>query len=85
MPLLLQVWFFASPVLYPLTAVPAAWRSIYILNPMVGIIDGFRSVVLEGRTPDLAALGSALAVVTVGLPVAYLWFKHVDATMADLV
>jgi lipopolysaccharide transport system permease protein len=71
--------------LYPLTAVPAAWRSIYTLNPMAGIIDGFRSAVLEGRTPDLAALGSALAVVTVGLPVAYLWFKHVDATMADLV
>jgi lipopolysaccharide transport system permease protein len=85
MPLLLQVWFFASPVLYPLTAVPAAWRFMYTLNPMAGIIDGFRSVVLEGRTPDLAALGSALAVVTVGLPVAYLWFKHVDATMADLV
>ena len=85
MPLLLQVWFFASPVLYPLSAVPAAWRSIYLLNPMAGIIDGFRSVVLEGRAPDLAALGSALAVVTVGLPVAYLWFKHVDATMADLV
>jgi lipopolysaccharide transport system permease protein len=85
MPLLLQVWFFSSPVLYPLSAVPAAWQSIYTLNPMAGIIDGFRSVVLEGRTPDLAALGSALAVVTVGLLVAYLWFKHVDATMADLV
>jgi ABC-type polysaccharide/polyol phosphate export permease len=52
---------------------------------MAGIIDGFRSAVLDGRTPDLAALGSSLAVVTVGLPVAYVWFKHVDATMADLV
>jgi hypothetical protein len=41
--------------------------------------------VLEGRTPDLAALGSAFAIVAVGLPIAYLWFKHVDATMADLV
>ena len=85
MPLLLQVWFFASPVLYPLAAVPPAWRSVYTLNPMAGIVDGFRSAVLEARTPDLAALGSSLAVVTVGLPVAYLWFKHVDATMADLV
>jgi lipopolysaccharide transport system permease protein len=85
MPLLLQVWFFASPVLYPLAAVPPAWRSVYMLNPMAGIVDGFRSAVLEARTPDLAALGSSLAVVTVGLPIAYLWFKRVDATMADLV
>jgi lipopolysaccharide transport system permease protein len=85
MPLLLQLWFFASPVLYPLAAVPAAWRSAYTLNPMAGIVDGFRSAVLEGRTPDLAALGSSRAVVAVGLPIAYLWFKHVDATMADLV
>ena len=85
MPLLLQVWFFASPVLYPLGAVPPAWRSVYTLNPMAGIVDGFRSAVLEARTPDLAALGSSLAVVTVGLPIAYLWFKHVDATMADVV
>jgi lipopolysaccharide transport system permease protein len=85
MPLLLQIWFFASPVLYPLAAVPATWHRVYTLNPMAGIVDGFRSAVLEGRTPDLAALGSAFAIVAVGLPIAYLWFKHVDATMADLV
>jgi len=85
MPLLLQIWFFASPVLYPLAAVPAAWRPFYTLNPMAGIIDGFRGAVLEGRAPDLAALGSSFAVVIIGLPIAYLWFKHVDATMADLV
>ena len=47
--------------------------------------DLFRGAVLEGRAPDLAALGSSFAVVIVGLPFAYLWFKHVDATMADLV
>jgi len=85
MPLLLQIWFFASPVLYPLAAVPTAWRPFYTLNPMAGIIDGFRGAVLEGRSPDLAALGSSFAVVIIGLPIAYLWFKHVDATMADLV
>ena len=84
MPLLLQIWFFASPVLYPLDAVPAAWRSVYSLNPMAGIVDGFRAAVLEARTPDLAALASSLAVVAIGLPIAYLWFKHVDATIADL-
>jgi lipopolysaccharide transport system permease protein len=55
MPLLLQIWFFASPVLYPLAAVPAKWHRLYTLNPMAGIVDGFRSAVLEGRTPDSIA------------------------------
>ena len=85
LPLLLQVWFFASPVLYPLDTVPAAWRGWYTLNPMAGIVDGFRTAALEGAVPDLAALGTSAAIVAVGLPVAYLCFKHVEATMADVV
>lgn len=85
LPLLLQVWFFSSPVLYPLEAVPDGWRAAYILNPMAGIVDGFRTAVLEGTAPDLAALGVSAAIVAVALPAAYLCFKHVDATMADVV
>jgi lipopolysaccharide transport system permease protein len=85
LPLLLQVWFFASPVLYPLDAVPARWRGLYTLNPMAGIIDGFRTAVLDGATPDLAALGASAAFVAVALPAAYLAFKHIEATMADVV
>ncbi len=83
MPLLLQFWMFASPVIYPLEAVPARWRSLYLLNPMAGLVDGFRKAVLDGVAPDLVALGGAALVTAAMLPVAYLWFKHVDATMAD--
>jgi lipopolysaccharide transport system permease protein len=83
MPLLLQLWMFASPVIYPLDAVPAQWREWYLLNPMAGIVDGFRRAVLEGAAPDPAALLNAGIVMAVALPIAYLWFKHVDATMAD--
>jgi len=83
MPLLLQVWMFASPVIYPLEAVPAAWRGWYVLNPMVGIVDGFRRAVMEGRAPDPAVLGVSALVVAVLLPASYVWFKHVEATMAD--
>jgi lipopolysaccharide transport system permease protein len=83
MPLLLQVWMFASPVIYPLEAVPAQWRSWYLLNPMAGIVAGFRRAILDGAAPDLSALGVAIAITVLVLPLAYLWFKHVDATMAD--
>ena len=85
MPLLLQVWMFASPVIYPLSAVPEQWRPWYQLNPMTGIIDGFRRAVVEGAPPDLPALGMAALVSFGALPFAYLWFKRVDATLADFI
>jgi len=83
MPLLIQLWMFASPVIYPLSAVPDRWRAWYLLNPMVGIVDSFRRAVLDGAAPDPSALGWSAAVTLVVLPLAYLWFKHVEATMAD--
>jgi lipopolysaccharide transport system permease protein len=85
MPLLLQLWMFASPVIYPLNAVPQSWRAWYVLNPMVGIVDGFRHVVLDGVAPDHAALAWAALVTLLVLPLSYLWFKHVEATMADII
>src|ERR1044072_5804373 len=56
MPLLLQLWLFATPVIYPLSAVPERWRSFYTLNPMVGVIESFRDVVLKGEAPDVRSL-----------------------------
>ena len=85
MPLLLQVWMFASPVIYPLSAVPETWRTWYLLNPMVGIVDSFRRAVLDGVAPDPVALGWSAVVTVVVLPIAYAWFKHVEATMADVI
>jgi lipopolysaccharide transport system permease protein len=84
-PLLLQVWLFATPVIYPLSAVPARWRSFYLLNPMVGIIESFRQVILKGTAPESGSLLLS-AVISVTLLIAsYLYFKQVEATMADFV
>jgi lipopolysaccharide transport system permease protein len=84
-PIAMQVWMFASPVLYPLAAVPTRLQSIYQLNPMVGIIEGLRSVVLHGEPPATAALWVP-AVISVGLLIiAYSYFKRVEATMADVI
>ena len=85
MPLLLQIWMFASPVVYPLSAVPVRFRGWYALNPMVGVIENFRRVMLQGVAPDFYSLGVAAAIAVVLLPLAYLYFKKVEATMADII
>lgn len=84
-PLLLQLWMFATPVVYPLSAVPARFRPFYVLNPMVGTVENFRRVVLQGVQPDLYTLGLSASVTLVLVIVAYIYFKHVEATVADLV
>jgi lipopolysaccharide transport system permease protein len=85
MPVLLQVWMFASPVIYPLSLVPEGWRHWYLLNPMAGIISSFRDVLLQGAPPDPRPLGYAVVITVVALPIAYLVFKRAEATMADMV
>lgn len=85
LPLVLQLWMFASPVVYPLSVVPDTWRWWYLLNPLAGVIDGFRQALLHAGAPDPAPLRYAAAVTAVALPVAYLLFKRAEATMADVV
>ncbi len=84
LPVALQLWMFASPVLYPLRVVPPSWRTAYVLNPMAGLIEGFRRAVL-GLPADVHSLAIATAVTIVALPLAYLVFSHVEATLADVV
>jgi lipopolysaccharide transport system permease protein len=85
MPLLLQLWMFATPVVYPLEQVPQRFRGLYVLNPMVGVVDGFRRAVVLGEAPDLRLLALSAAVSLVLLPAAYVYFKRVEATVADVI
>ncbi|HYW50587.1 MAG TPA: ABC transporter permease, partial [Gemmatimonadaceae bacterium] len=68
LPLLLQIWMFATPVIYPLAVVMQSrrlsdgFKFAYSLNPMVGIIENFRRVVLQGTGPDFRSLGMAVGV-----------------------
>jgi lipopolysaccharide transport system permease protein len=50
-PFLIQIWMFASPVAYPVSVVPEKWRLLYSLNPMTGVIEGFRWLSWEGKPP----------------------------------
>lgn len=89
MPVVMQVWLFASPVLYPLAAVrrtlPAPLYTLYTMNPIAGVVDTFRRALVLHETPDLDALVMAAAIAAVLLPAAYIYFKYVELTMADLV
>ena len=85
LPLVMQLWMFASPVAYPLSVVPASLRPIYLLNPMAGIIESYRRVILHGETPDLASLGLSVSVALALLSVGYLWFKRAERTFADVI
>lgn len=82
-PLLLQVWLFATPVIYPLSAVPERLRPYYMLNPMAGIIENFRQVILRGAPPKTSSLLLAAVIAAIMLVFSYLYFKRVEATMAD--
>ena len=83
-PFLLQVWLYGTPVVYPLSAVPDGWRWVFYLNPMTGLVDGFRFSVL-GAGYGIAGLLSALplAVVLLGLGVSY--FQGVQRKFADVI
>jgi lipopolysaccharide transport system permease protein len=85
LPVLLQLWMFGSPVIYPLSALPGSWRSWYLLNPMAGIVSSCRDILLKGIAPDPEPLRIALIVTAIALPLAYLFFKRAEATMADLI
>jgi lipopolysaccharide transport system permease protein len=84
-PLIAQVWLFASPIAYPITAVPEAWRNVYALNPMVGIVTSFRDAALGIGDPASSYLGIS-ALVTAGLLVSgMLYFRRVDRLFADVI
>jgi lipopolysaccharide transport system permease protein len=65
--------------------VPQRWRGLYALNPMVGVIENFRRAVLQGVAPDYYSLGVSTVIAVLLLPIAYLYFKKVEATMADII
>jgi lipopolysaccharide transport system permease protein len=84
-PFLVQFWLFASPVAYPSSLVPERWRAIYGLNPMAGVIDGFRWAV-TGQNPPSAGLVAVSAAAVMVMLLAGLWyFRRVEATVADVV
>lgn len=84
LPFLIQLWFFASPIIYPTSLLPERWRWILALNPMTGIIEGFRSA-LFGRRFDWQAIAISALITFALLIYATLSFKRMEKTFADIV
>lgn len=85
MSFLVQFWMLASPVAYPSSLVPARWRWLYGLNPMAGVIDGFRwALTGHGQAPGALLLASSTMVAVVLLG-GLMFFYRMEGTMADVV
>jgi len=80
----LQIWFYASPVIYPATAVPEYLRPYYYLNPMTGIIEAYRDVLLRSQLPGSYLLPSVVISIIVFV-IGYWFFKRVEFQFADIV
>lgn len=83
-PLLVQVWLFLTPVMYPLDSVPQSLRGLYLLNPMTGLIDSFRDVLLYGRAPSLEILTPGLIGATFMLALGSWYFRSTEDRFADV-
>lgn len=80
----LQIWFYATPIIYPLTAVPEQYHQYYFLNPMVGIIESYRDVLIYNRLPGSYLLFSGLIALVIFF-LGYRFFKKVEFQFADII
>lgn len=85
-PFIVQLWLFATPIAFSMEVVPERFRLLYVvINPLAGLIDGFRSIILHGRPPVAAHL-AVVAVVSVGLFLgSYVFFKRLERNFADVI
>ncbi len=84
-PFLIQCWMYASPVAYPVSVVPEGWRVLYGLNPMAGVIEGFRWALLGKQSPDVGIMMVSVIAVIALLIGGVIFFKHMEQTFADVI
>ena len=84
-PFLTQIWLFASPVAYPAKLVPETWRAVYSLNPMAGVVEGFRWALLGTASPPGPLLAVSVAAVLALLVSGLYYFRRMEKTFADVV
>jgi lipopolysaccharide transport system permease protein len=84
-PVLIQIWQFASPIAYPSSIVPENWRAVYGINPIAGVVEGFRWALLgTGSAPGMIVLASTLAALAILVSGAF-YFRRMEKTFADVV
>ena len=81
---LIQAWLFCTPIAYPSSLLPEPWRSLYGLNPMAGVVEGFRWALLAGRPPGMMIWVSSLAALAILVSGAF-YFRRMEKVFADTV
>jgi lipopolysaccharide transport system permease protein len=84
-PLLMMFWMYLSPVFYPVSSVPEKFLHLYFLNPMAGIIQGYRSILLHQSFPSLLGLSYALVGSLAVLQIGAMVFRRLSEELADVV
>jgi len=84
-PFVAQIWMYASPVAYPVSMVPEKWRMLYSLNPMVGVIEGFRWALLGKGNPDFMVMAVSTVAVAALLAGGVVYFKAMEQSFADVI
>lgn len=86
LPFIVQLWMFATPVAYSSSMIKSSLaHTLYAINPMVGVVDGFRYALLGARAPELATLATSTGVALVVLVTGILYFRQTERTFADVV
>jgi lipopolysaccharide transport system permease protein len=84
-PFLTQIWMYASPVVYPVSLIPAKWQWVLALNPMAGVIEGFRWALLGQSAPSLSVIGTSAGTSIVLLLTGVAYFRKGERSFADLI
>lgn len=84
-PFLVRVWFFLTPITYAISIVPPGYRFVYALNPMVGVVEGFRWAMLGSAAPPLALILPSVGVAALLLASGAMYFRRMERTFADVV
>ena len=85
LPLIVQVWMYATPIIYPMSSIPERFWKFYLLNPMTGIIESYRAVLVKGVQPQLFYVGVAAAGAIVLFVLGYFYFKRIEMSFADVI
>ena len=84
-PFLTQLWLFATPIAYPSSLLDQPWRTVYAINPMVGVVEGFRWAALGGTAAPVAQVAVSFATAMVVLLTGALYFRRMERTFADTI
>jgi lipopolysaccharide transport system permease protein len=84
-PFLIQLWLFATPVVYPASLVPVRYRALFGLNPMAGVVEGFRWGLLGRGDPPVALMAVSATVALVLLAAGLYNFRRVEHSFADVI